>query len=206
MSALLIQIIGFTAQILFSSRMLVQWILSEKAQKVLSPLLFWQLSLMASMMLILYSLLIKDVNILIGQCIGFFIYIRNLQLKNYWKSIPLPLRVFILIAPIVIYVCSVLFQTNQEWNFKNYSLDTVWLTVGFVGQMVFSCRFLYQWYYSEKKQKSILPMGFWLISLIGSSIIALYSLKYQLYPILVGHLFGILVYTRNLTLMKKSNG
>ncbi|MDE6010697.1 MAG: lipid-A-disaccharide synthase N-terminal domain-containing protein, partial [Muribaculaceae bacterium] len=33
--------IGFLAQGFFSARILVQWILSEKARRVLSPSLFW---------------------------------------------------------------------------------------------------------------------------------------------------------------------
>ena len=41
MSHYFIIAIGLTAQFLFSARLLVQWIASEKAQKVLTPTLFW---------------------------------------------------------------------------------------------------------------------------------------------------------------------
>ena len=48
---MLIFYIGFTAQVLFSARMIVQWIKSETAGRVLSPVLFWQLSLAGAMLL-----------------------------------------------------------------------------------------------------------------------------------------------------------
>ncbi len=51
MSNWIIYSIGFLAQILFSSRLLIQWIQSEKVKKVLTPVLFWQLSLIASFLL-----------------------------------------------------------------------------------------------------------------------------------------------------------
>ncbi len=200
-----VQVIGFVAQILFSVRTLVQWLLSEKAQKVLSPLLFWQLSLAASLLLFLYSLLIRDVNILLGQLLGFFIYIRNLQLKHYWSSIKKPIRWLILGAPLLLFIAVISLQEKQAWNFENFQFDRFWLSIGFIGQVIFSLRFLYQWYYSERLKESVLPFGFWMISLIGSGIILVYALKYELYPILVGHVFGIIVYSRNLMLIRKFN-
>ena len=68
--------VGFLAQGLFSARLIVQWIKSEKAGKSLSPTLFWQLSILASWMLFLYGLLRNDFAILLGQVISYFIYIR----------------------------------------------------------------------------------------------------------------------------------
>ena len=41
----MIYVIGFLAQVFFSARILLQWILSERAKKVISPAIFWQLSL-----------------------------------------------------------------------------------------------------------------------------------------------------------------
>lgn len=205
MIAFEIQLIGYLAQILFSARTLVQWVLSEKAQKVLSPLLFWQLSLAASILLLTYSILVRDVNILLGQLLGFVIYIRNLQLKNFWSSLKLWIRAFIISAPVIIFLACIFLQDSKPWNIENYKLDTLWLAIGFIGQLVFSSRFVYQWYYSERLNRSVLPFGFWLISIIGSSIIFAYALKYELYPILIGHAFGLFVYSRNLMLFKNSN-
>ena len=46
MSNWIIYGIGFLAQILFSGRLILQWIVSEKNKKVLTPSIFWKLSLL----------------------------------------------------------------------------------------------------------------------------------------------------------------
>ena len=58
--------IGFLSQILFSARLLVQWISSEKAGRILSPLLFWQLSIFASFLMMVYGILRNDLAIIFG--------------------------------------------------------------------------------------------------------------------------------------------
>ena len=47
----MIYVIGFLAQVFFSARILLQWILSERAKKVISPAIFWQLSIVGSYLL-----------------------------------------------------------------------------------------------------------------------------------------------------------
>ena len=47
--------LGLLAQGLFSARMLVQWIRSERAHTVVNPTLFWVLSLVASLLFFLYG-------------------------------------------------------------------------------------------------------------------------------------------------------
>lgn len=68
-------VIGFLAQALFSARILVQWIMSERARRVLSPTIFWVLSLLASCLLCFYGWLRDDFAIVIGQVIAYYIYI-----------------------------------------------------------------------------------------------------------------------------------
>ena len=52
----------------------------------------------------------------------------------------------------------------------------LWLLVfGSAGQFIFTIRFIYQWYYSYRRHASILPVGFWIISLVGSGIIVAYT-------------------------------
>lgn len=47
--------VGFLAQGFFSARILVQWLLSERARKVLSPSVFWVLSLAGAYLLCFYG-------------------------------------------------------------------------------------------------------------------------------------------------------
>ena len=59
--------LGFFAQGLFAARMLVQWLLSEKAGKVINPTVFWILSLIASLLFFIYGWLRQDFALMLGQ-------------------------------------------------------------------------------------------------------------------------------------------
>ena len=201
----LIYSIGFLSQILFSSRILIQWIQSEKSKKVVTPLIFWQLSLIASFLLFVYGWLRNDFAIMLGQVITYFIYIRNLQLQNFWKKMPLLLRSFLLLFPFIIVI----------YGFNNNALDLslllrnesipLWLVIlGSIAQVVFTGRFIYQWIYSERKKSSELPLGFWILSISGSLLIMIYAILRKDPVLLTGHIFGSFVYIRNIFLIKKS--
>ena len=73
-------IIGFTGQILFASRFIVQWIYSEKVGKSSIPVVFWYLSIFGGIGLLIYAISRKDPVIITGQLFGIFIYMRNLIL------------------------------------------------------------------------------------------------------------------------------
>ncbi len=73
-------IIGFFGQGLFASRFIVQWIYSEKEGKSTIPVVFWYLSIMGGIGLLIYAISRKDPVIILGQSFGIFIYLRNLIL------------------------------------------------------------------------------------------------------------------------------
>ena len=56
--------LGFVGQILFSARVLVQWLMSEKQKKVVNPTIFWVLSLVASIVYFVYAYLRNDFSII----------------------------------------------------------------------------------------------------------------------------------------------
>ncbi len=75
---------------------------------------------------------------------------------------------------------------------------TIWLAVGFMGQALFSMRFLVQWISSEKQKKSVIPIAFWYFSLGGGVTLLSYAI-FRLDPVfIVGQAGGLLVYSRNL--------
>ena len=79
--------LGFLAQGFFSLRILVQWIMSEKAKKVVSPTIFWVFSIAGSYLFFVYGWLRNDFAIMFGQVISYYIYIWNLKVKGAWDVI-----------------------------------------------------------------------------------------------------------------------
>ena len=201
MNEYLIYGLGFFAQLLFFARTIAQWFKSEQEGKVVSPVVYWQISLLGSVAMLTYGILRNDFAIVLGQFIVYFIYIRNLQLKNVWKDMSPYVRVLALLTPIV-YMAWLVFGANH--NFKeiigNKDVSIFLLVWGSVGQITFTFRFVYQWLYSENRKDSILPLGFWYISTAGSLMIFVYSI-YRLDPVLfAAHSLGLFVYSRNILL------
>jgi len=201
----MIYIIGFLAQICFSARLLLQWIMSEKAKQVVSPSIFWFLSLLGSYLLFFYGWLRDDFAIILGQFISYYIYIWNLDIKHSWKKIPRPLRYILIATPFL--AISYMFSESDAFTeqfFQNENIPLGLLIWGSLGQIIFTLRFIYQWIYSRKRQESILPMGFWLISLTGSFIIVSYALVRHDPVLILGQSTGLLAYSRNLWILHKS--
>lgn len=194
--------LGFIAQGLFSGRMLIQWILSEKEKKVVSPTIYWQLSLIASFLFMIYGWLRGDFAIILGQIISYYIYIWNLNNKNHWKNIHRAIRLITVLTPIVA-VCFVLYdkEASSQRLFSNIPLGL--LLFGSVGQVIFTLRFVYQWWYSHSRKESMLPTGFWVLSIIGSIITIAYGIFRGDPVLIIGHSAGFITYARNLWLQKK---
>lgn len=201
----MIYIIGFLAQLFFSARLIFQWILSEKAKQVVSPSIFWLLSLLGSYLLFFYGWLRDDFAIILGQLISYYIYIWNLYIKKSWQKFPVIIR-SILIATPFLAVGYMLSEMNEfiEQFFKNEDIPLTLLFWGSLGQIVFTLRFVYQWIYSYKRKESILPLGFWLISLTGSLIIVSYALVRRDPVLILGQSTGIIVYSRNVWILRQS--
>lgn len=81
--------------------------------------------------------------------------------------------------------------------------ETLWLVIGFAGQLAFTGRFALQWLYSEYKKRSLIPVGFWYLSLIGSALLLAYALYRQDPVFILGQSFGFIVYLRNLQLIAR---
>ena len=82
-------------------------------------------------------------------------------------------------------------------------IPTSWLILGFLGQALFSMRFLIQWVYSEKNKKSIIPKAFWYFSLAGGITLFTYALLRQDPVFIAGQGLGLFVYIRNLMFIRQ---
>ncbi len=74
----------------------------------------------------------------------------------------------------------------------------VWLAIGFLGQGLFSMRFLVQWLSSERQRKSVIPVAFWYFSLAGGITLLTYAIHREDPVFIVGQLTGVFIYSRNL--------
>ena len=196
--------IGFLAQGFFSARILVQWALSEKAKKVLSPSIFWILSIAGSYLLCIYGWLRDDFAIILGQFISYYIYLWNLSMKGIWRNIPIVFRIVLLLTPVVatFFAAGDAAQFAEKF-FHNDNVPTWLLLYGSAGQILFTLRFIYQWYYSRKEGDSVLPAGFWIISLLGSLSIVSYGIMRHDVVLIVGQSSGLVAYIRNLMILHK---
>jgi lipid-A-disaccharide synthase-like uncharacterized protein len=80
---------------------------------------------------------------------------------------------------------------------------TAWLIVGFIGQALFSMRFLVQWFQSERQRRSVIPVQFWYFSVAGGITLLSYAI-YRADPVfIVGQLTGLGIYARNLHLIAR---
>jgi len=82
-------------------------------------------------------------------------------------------------------------------------IPTSWLILGFVGQALFSMRFLIQWIYSEKNKRSMIPTAFWYFSLAGGLTLLSYAILREDPVFIVGQGAGLFIYMRNLMLIRK---
>jgi lipid-A-disaccharide synthase-like uncharacterized protein len=78
-------VVGFTGQLLFTARFLVQWLASEKKRDSIVPVAFWWFSLMGGVTLLSYAIYRRDPVIILGQGMGLVVYVRNLMLLEKAK-------------------------------------------------------------------------------------------------------------------------
>ena len=82
-------------------------------------------------------------------------------------------------------------------------LDPYWEATAFIGEAVFGGRFVLQWIVSEYRKKSHVPVAFWYMSIIGSIILAAYSIHIEKPVLILAFTLQIGIYVRNLHLIKK---
>lgn len=196
---LLIYGLGFFAQSLFGARTIIQWIKSEREGRVVSPTLFWIFSLNASFLFLIYGVLRNDIVILLGQTLSYYIYVRNLQLKGFWKRIPLAGRIVLLPLPLLLFLWVGIFSPQSfTMIFRNADFTDSFIILGSIGQLLLNLRYLYQWYHSEKANQSILPLGFWVISAFASVMVVIYGVYRHDPVLLVAQGLGLIAYLRNI--------
>ncbi len=78
-----------------------------------------------------------------------------------------------------------------------------WTLFGLVGNVMFTSRFVVQWYASEKLKQSIIPRNFWHLSFAGGIINFIYAIHVWKLPFILGSLLPPVVAARNLMLIAR---
>ena len=81
-------------------------------------------------------------------------------------------------------------------------MDKVFI-LGFIGQGLFSARFIVQWIQSERAGRSLIPLCFWYLSVGGGSILLVYAIMRRDPVFILGQAGGLVVYVRNLFLIRR---
>ena len=197
-SPLWIYCIGFAAQLFFAARVMVQWYLSEKHRKVESPMLFWLFSIAGSLILLYYGWLRRDLAILVGEFISFYIYLWNLRAKGLFERMPRFVPVLVAAVPLV--AVALMLSRSTSFStvfFRDAEVAGPLLVFGIAGQIIFKIRFIFQWFYSVRHGESSLPLSFWIISVLGSLMIIVYGLIRHDWVLVAGQI-GIVASVRNI--------
>ena len=191
--------IGLIGNTLFSARVLIQWIVSEKHKKSLAPPTFWWTSLAATVVMILYSVQRAELAFLLGYSINIVPYMRNLVLiyspRRTW-------HILSYVASVAVFVVSLLLMRYVGVPL----IHSNWVYFGIVGVLIWNTRFILQWVHAEAKGESTLPLWFWIWSLTGQMLCLVYSLILHDLVFILGFLFNGIPIVRNIMLIKAGAG
>lgn len=73
---------GLASQGLFFARFIVQWIHSEREKRVVVPIVFWHMSLIGAIMVLIYAFARYDFVFLVTGVLQLLLYSRNLYIAH----------------------------------------------------------------------------------------------------------------------------
>lgn len=193
-----VYLIGFSAQILFFFRVIIQWWQSEKAHEVVSPPSFWILSILASMILFLYGWLRQDISIFAGEIFIYYIYMWNIWEQGIYRKLPRIVPVLQALFPVVVMLALLQDVPRFVATFRpDEDMPLNLMIFGLAGQLVYKSRFVYQLIYGIRCKASRLPLMFWILAVAGALMIIVYGLIRHDWVLVIGQ-FGIVASLRNI--------
>ena len=192
-----IEILAWAGNAAFFSRFLVQWIASERAKRSVTPRFFWWLSLFGAVCIASYLTHQGEVVLLTGVVVNGGIYLRNLMLA--YRSNAKPISNGLLFGGAVLMVAILVAATTGRVR-ATWSETPFWFLCSLVGQLIWSSRFVVQWFLSERRGESHLPRAFWWLSLCGNALLLSYAIHLADTILIAAYLPGPLVQVRNLML------
>jgi len=203
-SPLWVYLLGLVAMGVYGSRILIQWYMSEKSHRVESPGIYWVLSSLGAVLLYVYGWLRKDLSIIVGESLGYYVYMWNIGILGLYKRVPRVVFILQALFPLVIIGLII-----RDWPvfvdtfLHNEYVPLGLLLFGIAGQVTYEIRSIYQLVYSVRRHQSVLPLGHWVLAVIGSLMIITYGLIRHDWVLAIGQ-FSIFFSVRNLMICLSS--
>ncbi len=198
-----VEAVGWIGNVAYFSRFLVQWIASERAKRIVTPQVFWWLSLFGAIMLVSYSIAIGDPIMLAGYSITTSIYARNVWIARHGTRASrlgaLPAALLGLAVAVVL----TWIETSKAGE-GGPAVARAWQLFGGVGMAIWTSRFLLQWWYAERHGDTGLRESFWWLSLVGNVMLLAYTVQLGNVVYIAGFVPGPIVQVRNLIIARRS--
>jgi lipid-A-disaccharide synthase-like uncharacterized protein len=207
--------LGIVAAIIFFGRFYLQWLVSERAGQSVIPVGFWYMSCTGSLMLLVYAALLGSPVGALSHCFNIVVYARNLY--HIWgekgwmtrgRALVIHAGVVLILlgaAGLTLYTWSNEIALSRESTASEIRQTWFWIAVGALGQGLFACRFIVQWLATERTRKSVVPVSFWYLSLFASFLLMASHMHRQEWVFAAGIASTLLIYARNLWLIKRSD-
>ena len=192
--------VGFVGNAFYFARFFVQWLQSERARTSVVPIVFWWLSLGGAVCLGAYAYSVGDTPLFLGYALTFCIYLRNTAIAHLG---PRAGRVDTLPALLAALIAGAALVWLASRRTMDGSVGAAWIAVAFLGQVIFSSRFIVQWYASEQIGRAHFPRAFWWISLAGNVLLLAYAVRRGDPVFIAGFALGPVVQVRNLMLSRE---
>lgn len=205
-------LLGMAGALIFYSRFYVQWLASEREGQSTIPEVFWHMSTVGSLALLVYAIVTQSPLGALGQCFNLVVYARNLvhiwrnrlavSPGTIWLIHFLVGTVTIVSIVFVISVWAHEFHVNREAAPAVARQTWLWLGIGVIGQILFACRFLVQWIATERNRACTVPVAFWYLSVVATALQIACFVQRAEWIFAVGSAAVILIYFRNLSLLR----
>jgi lipid-A-disaccharide synthase-like uncharacterized protein len=198
--------VGWAGNAVFTWRVVLQWVSSERARRSLVSPAFWGWSLVGTILLLAYAVHRRDPVFVLGLLVNGVASARNL-----WMMRPRPGAEPVqgsVVWPVVVGVVAFTLITIQEWasdrGLVRFDASTVLLLCGFAGQILWSGRFVVQWWQSERLGQSVLSPTFFRMSIAGSLLLFAYAVARGDWVNMAGYALNPIPYARNLVLIART--
>ena len=193
-----VYLLGLCGMAIYGTRIVLQWYLSEKSKQVESPGIYWVMSSIGAIVLYIYGWLRRDLSIIFGESVGYYIYMWNISVMGLYRKVPRIVVIVQALFPLVILGLIVQdWDTFVETFLRNKDVPPRLLLFGVLAQFIYEIRSLYQLVYSYRRKRSFLPLGHWVLAVIGSAMIIIYGIIRHDWVLAIGQ-FSIVFSIRNL--------